>query len=74
MATRCHLGLYAYRVETLRWFANAPVAQLEATEGLEQLRLLAAGRTIQMAKAVRAIPGGVDTPEDLARIQYLFQS
>ena len=73
-AVRGHLGLYGYRVATLRWFAEAPVSGLEATEGLEQLRLLVAGKTIQMAAAVCGIPGGVDTREDLARIQHLFAS
>ena len=69
-----HLGIYAYRVATLRWFASAPVASLEASEGLEQLRLLAAGKSIQMDAAVADIPGGVDTEADLDRIRGLFQS
>lgn len=60
-----HLGLYAYRVSFLRWFASAPVSGLERTEKLEQLRAIAAGKTILVA-AVDGAASGIDTEADLA--------
>lgn len=38
-----HLGLYAYRQNALRQYAETPVALIEQLEGLEQLRFLHAG-------------------------------
>lgn len=67
-----HIGIYAYRVALLREFVSWPVAALEATEKLEQLRILANGRHIHVASAVEAVPGGVDTAEDLERVRALF--
>ena len=40
-----HLGIYAYRVSTLRAFTAWPMADLEALEKLEQLRALYQGDT-----------------------------
>lgn len=67
-----HIGLYAYRVATLEWFARAERGQLEAAESLEQLRLLEAGRRIIMAAAVEPVPGGVDNVRDLQYLQKYF--
>jgi 3-deoxy-manno-octulosonate cytidylyltransferase (CMP-KDO synthetase) len=64
-----HLGLYAYRVGTLRQIASAPVAMLERTESLEQLRALAMGTRIHVT-VLDEVPGhGVDTVEDLVRVE-----
>jgi len=40
---RLHVGVYAYRPAALEAYAAAPPSELEALEGLEQLRFLAAG-------------------------------
>ena len=64
-----HLGLYAYRVGLLRRFVAWAPATLERLEALEQLRVLAYGERIHVAEACEAVPGGVDTPEDLVRLQ-----
>ena len=40
---RQHVGVYAYRPEALAAYAATPVSELEALEGLEQLRFLVAG-------------------------------
>ncbi|MEJ2384145.1 MAG: 3-deoxy-manno-octulosonate cytidylyltransferase [Xanthomonadales bacterium] len=69
---RRHIGLYAYRAGALRAFTRTPPTPLEQAEKLEQLRFLESGRTIVMAQASEAIPAGVDTPEDLARIRRLL--
>lgn len=64
-----HLGLYAYRVGLLQRFVAWPPSPLERLESLEQLRVLAYGEAIHVAAACAPVPGGVDTPEDLARLQ-----
>lgn len=67
-----HLGLYAYRVGSLRRFAQLPPSVLETVESLEQLRLLENGLPIQVGLAPEAIPAGVDTEEDLRRVEELI--
>lgn len=57
-----HVGLYVYRVDFLLKYAAMPASALEATEMLEQLRVLDAGYRI--AVAVRNVTTtGIDTPE-----------
>lgn len=64
-----HLGLYAYRASTLRRFALLQQSPLERSESLEQLRLLENGLSIAVRLAPEPIPPGVDTEEDLGRVQ-----
>jgi 3-deoxy-manno-octulosonate cytidylyltransferase (CMP-KDO synthetase) len=67
-----HIGLYAYRVGTLLRLAALPPCELEQVEKLEQLRALWNGVRI-VVDVARAAPGpGVDTPEDLARVERLL--
>ncbi len=63
-----HIGVYAYRVSALRQFVSLPPSRLEQVEALEQLRLLENGRSILVLDSAVSVPGGVDTPEDLLRI------
>jgi 3-deoxy-manno-octulosonate cytidylyltransferase (CMP-KDO synthetase) len=66
-----HLGVYAYRKAALDKFVNLPESSLELAERLEQLRFLENGIPIYAAEtAYDSI--GVDTEEDLARIQKLL--
>lgn len=51
--------------EYLQW----PPCRLEQVESLEQLRALWHGRRIHVAEAVAASPAGVDTEEDIARVE-----
>ena len=67
-----HIGIYGYRVDALNEFVSWPVAALEAIECLEQLRFLANGKKIHVEQSVEAVPGGIDTPADLIRINALF--
>jgi len=68
-----HIGLYVYRKATLLWYAGLPKSVLEATEGLEQLRVLENGGKIRVVQ-VDYSPIGVDTPDDLERVQELMEA
>jgi len=68
-----HVGLYAYRAAFLRSFPTLPHTALEATEALEQLRVLWHGQRIAVHVSDHAPGTGVDTPEDLERVRALFR-
>lgn len=67
-----HIGIYGYRAGFLRRFPQLPVSPLETVESLEQLRVLWHGERIAVHVTAHAPGGGVDTPEDLARVRALF--
>ena len=69
-----HVGLYAYRVSTLLTLSQTRPAPLELAESLEQLRALWLGMKIQVAIVPELPTAGVDTAEDAARVQKLFQT
>lgn len=64
-----HIGLYAYRSGDLKRFAALPQGRLEHVECLEQLRAMEAGWRIAVGVSPQLFPPGVDTPEDLARVE-----
>jgi 3-deoxy-manno-octulosonate cytidylyltransferase (CMP-KDO synthetase) len=66
-----HVGIYAYRAGFLRQFPQLEPAPLEATESLEQLRVLWHGQRIAVHISPTAPGPGVDTPQDLARVRAL---
>jgi len=69
-----HIGIYAYRVGTLRRIAALAPSPLERTEKLEQLRVLENGLTILVGQA-RESPGpDVNTPADLERVRALCEA
>ena len=63
-----HVGVYMYRRQALARWARIPPSTLECAEGLEQLRALQEGETIQTYPVDETMPG-VDTPEDLERVR-----
>lgn len=69
-----HLGLYAYRVSLLQQFVHWPQTPLETLEHLEQLRILENGGNIAIAVAALQLPAGVDTQEDLMRLNAMSLS
>lgn len=69
---RHHLGLYAYTRSALRQWVSLPVHALERVERLEQLRPLAAGMAMGVHLVDAPPLGGVDTEEDLARANALW--
>lgn len=67
-----HIGIYAYRVSLLHKFVTWPMAALESVEKLEQLRVLENGEQIYISPACEYVPGGIDTEQDLLRVQALL--
>lgn len=63
-----HVGIYAYRAQTLEQICQLPVGTLENCEKLEQLRWLAAGYAIRVLPTDHANIG-IDTPQDLAEAE-----
>lgn len=64
-----HVGLYAYAIAALERFATLPSSRYEQLEGLEQLRMLEAGMTIQTIEVAWGpwSVSGIDSPQDLDR-------
>ena len=69
---RRHIGIYAYRAGLLNHFVGWPMAPIEESEALEQLRFLYNGHAIHVADACEDVPGGVDTAQDLERMRAIF--
>ena len=67
-----HIGLYAYRTQTLAEITRLPQSTLEKVESLEQLRWLDNGYIIRVGQTeVETI--GIDTPDDLARAENFLK-
>lgn len=62
-----HIGLYAFRADTLRLLVQLPVTRLEQVESLEQLRWLYHGYKIQIVETTIETPN-IDSPEDIAAV------
>lgn len=67
-----HIGIYAYKTETLHQIAKMQPSALEQAESLEQLRWLENGLSIRMA-VVAGESLSIDTPDDLARAREMAQ-
>lgn len=66
-----HLGIYGYQRRALLALAALAPTPLETAESLEQLRALEHGIPIRVLEVERSAPG-VDTAEDLARVEALI--
>lgn len=66
-----HIGLYVYRREFLLQYTSMEPTPLEMAESLEQLRVLENGYRIR-AVETELDSIGVDTPEDLERVQQIM--
>ena len=63
-----HLGIYAYRRETLHEITQLPQSSLEIAESLEQLRWLENGYRIRVGRTdIETV--GIDTPDDLQKAE-----
>lgn len=67
-----HIGLYAYRVGFIQEYSQWESSPLEQMECLEQLRVLWNGGRIHLTPAKKAVPGDVNTQEDLERVRQLI--
>ncbi len=66
-----HIGLYAYRRQTLLKITQLPLSLLEKTESLEQLRWLDNGYQIGIGLTeIETV--GIDSPEDLDKVRPYF--
>ena len=66
-----HIGLYAYTRTALAKFVQLPQSAREKEEKLEQLRALDNHMRIEIG-LIDFLPLGVDTPEDLEKMQKLI--
>lgn len=71
-----HIGLYGYARPALERYVTLPPSPYESLEGLEQLRALENGMTIQAVIVDykgRPAMTGIDSPEDLIRAEALLK-
>jgi 3-deoxy-manno-octulosonate cytidylyltransferase (CMP-KDO synthetase) len=68
-----HIGIYAFRMKTLKKFVALSPSRLEITEKLEQLRLLENNLPIHIVLTEhRSI--GVDRPEDIRTVSEIISA
>lgn len=67
-----HIGVYAFRKDTLLQFTQWNIGKLENTEMLEQLRYLENGITIKMVETETSSVG-IDTPDDLELARKIYK-
>ncbi len=68
-----HVGLYGFRLPTLKRFVAMGPGRLEEAERLEQLRFLEAGIPIDVV-ITESVSFGVDRPEDIDTVTKIIQS
>ncbi len=71
-----HIGLYGYRFDILKKFVTLPEGRYEKLEGLEQLRLLENGisiQTVTLEVDAGLAQAGIDSPEDVLRAEELLK-
>ncbi len=68
-----HIGIYAYKSDTLRQIAAMQPSALERSESLEQLRWLENGLSIRMA-VTDSENVSIDTPDDLVKAEQFAQN
>lgn len=66
-----HIGIYGYRTEFLKEYAELEPTPLQLSEDLEQLKILENGYKIAVA-IVKSSAVGVDTPEDIKKIEKIL--
>ena len=68
-----HIGIYAYKAETLRQIADMQPTALELSESLEQLRWLENGLEIRMG-VTRCDNVSIDMPSDMEKAERFAQN
>lgn len=64
-----HIGMYGYRASFLNQYRDMDICPVELAESLEQLRALWYGIKIHMTVIDQAPGHGVDTPDDVTRVE-----
>lgn len=67
-----HIGVYAFRKQTLLDFTQWPATEMEKAEKLEQLRYMENGIRLRMIVTVHA-SAKIDVPEDLVAAEKFLQ-
>lgn len=67
-----HIGIYAYRVATLRAYPTLAPTPLEQAEKLEQLRFLEHGLSVAVRVVAEVPPPGVDCEADVERVEAVL--
>lgn len=70
---RRHLGIYAYRNDTLQTLTQTPICELEEIEKLEQLRAIWLDIPIAILTWSSSPPGGIDTESDVSRVRAYLE-
>jgi 3-deoxy-manno-octulosonate cytidylyltransferase (CMP-KDO synthetase) len=68
-----HIGMYAYTVDFLNRYCLWDSSLLESVESLEQLRILWYGENIRVHVVDKTPAAGVDTQEDLLRVEQVLR-
>lgn len=68
-----HIGMYAYTVDFLNRYCLWDASKLESVESLEQLRILWHGEAIRVEIVAQTPAAGVDTQEDLQRVEQALR-
>ncbi len=68
-----HIGMYAYTVDFLNRYCLWDASLLESVESLEQLRILWHGEAIKVSIVDETPAAGVDTEEDLIRVEQVLR-
>jgi 3-deoxy-manno-octulosonate cytidylyltransferase (CMP-KDO synthetase) len=69
-----HIGIYAYTTGFLKKYSAWKASPLEQIEALEQLRILWHGEKIFVQIVDKTPPAGVDTIEDLHRVEAFLKN
>ncbi|MDP3838046.1 MAG: 3-deoxy-manno-octulosonate cytidylyltransferase, partial [Methylococcales bacterium] len=69
-----HIGMYAYTVAFLNRYCSWQTSPLETIESLEQLRILWHGDKVLVKVVDKTPEAGVDTQEDLLRVERVLLS
>ncbi len=73
LARYIHIGVYCYRADVLRNYAQLTPCDLERSESLEQLRAMYHGIKIKVI-VCNYRPIGVDTPEELLEAEQIIKN
>lgn len=72
-----HIGIYCYRLQALKKFAETPCGYYEELEQLEQLRFIENGMKIRMVEVDyrnRISHSGIDSPEDVEKAEKIIET